>query len=97
MADFNDARYHMDTRGFPANREIWESIIAMPRWDGDEMVELTLYPIDLGFGAPSWVRGRPKLADAELARKIIEDLSSRSERFGTTIAFERGVGRVTLK
>lgn len=97
VADFNDARYDMDRRGFPANREIWESVIAMPQWEGDELVALTLHPIDLGFGTPSWERGRPKLADVQLARKIIDDLVSRSARFGTEIAFERGVGRVILK
>ena len=97
VADFNDARYDTDRRGFPANREIWESVIAVPSWEGDELTELTLHPIDLGFGAPRWERGRPKQANAELARKIIDDIVSRSERFGTEIAFENGVGRVILK
>jgi len=97
VADFNDARYDMGQRGFPANREIWESVIAIPRWNGDELVELTLHPIDLGFGGPTWERGRPKLADPELAAKIIEDLANRSERFGTEIVFQRGVGQVIVK
>lgn len=97
VADFNDARYDMDQRSFPANREIWEAVIAAPRWQGDELVELVLHPISLGFGQPRWVRGRPMLATGELAEKIIEDIRVRSEPFGTEIEFRNGTGRVKLK
>jgi poly-gamma-glutamate capsule biosynthesis protein CapA/YwtB (metallophosphatase superfamily) len=97
VADFNDARYDLDRRSFPANREIWEAVVAAPRWQGEELVELVLHPISLGFGQPRWVRGRPMLATGELAEKIIEDIRVRSERFGTEIEFRNGVGRVKLK
>ena len=97
VADFNDARYDMDKRSFPANREIWESVIAIPRWDDEELVELTLHPISLGFGTPRWERGRPMLADRALAEKIIEDLRVRSEPFGTEILLKNGVGVVKLR
>jgi poly-gamma-glutamate capsule biosynthesis protein CapA/YwtB (metallophosphatase superfamily) len=97
VADFNDARYDSDRRGFPANREIWEAVVAAPRWQGEELVELVLHPISLGFGQPSWVRGRPVLATDDLGEKIIEDIRVRSERFGTKIEFRGGVGRVKVK
>ena len=97
VADFNDARYDMDKRSFPANREVWEAVVATPRWQGEELVELVLHPITLGFGQPRWVRGRPMLATGELAQKIIEDIRARSEAFGTEIEFRNGVGRVKLK
>jgi poly-gamma-glutamate synthesis protein (capsule biosynthesis protein) len=97
VADFNDERYDMDRRSFPANREVWESVIALPRWDDGELIELTLHPIGLGFGTPRWERGRPMLADGELDAKIIEDLRIRSIPFGTVIVLENGVGVVKLK
>jgi poly-gamma-glutamate synthesis protein (capsule biosynthesis protein) len=97
VADFNDARYDMDRRSFPANREIWEAIIAVPRWQGKELAELVLHPISLGFGEPRWVRGRPMPATGELGRKIIEDIRVRSELFGTEIEFRDGVGIVKLR
>ncbi|MDX1480534.1 MAG: CapA family protein [Woeseiaceae bacterium] len=96
VADFNDARYDNDTKGFPAVPEIWEAVIAVPTFTNRELTELALYPIDLGFGLPRSVRGRPLLARPELAEKIIEDLRERSAPFGTEIEFRRGVGYVDL-
>jgi len=98
VADFNAARYRNETRGFPVNREIWESVVAMPTWDDGRLVSLELHPITLGFGEPAAVRGRPMLADRELGRKIIQDLIERSEPYGTTIAWDadRGIGLVRL-
>jgi len=96
VADFNDARYDMGRSGFPSRREIWESVIAMPRFRGGELVEVTLHPITLGFGAPAWVRGRPRLASGELGAKILKDLIDRSEPFGTHIEVKDGVGIIRV-
>ncbi len=96
VADFNDARYDFDKRGFPAQQEIWEAVVALPQWRDGKLVELTLQPITLGFGRPPAERGRPMLAEGELARKIIDDVTRLSKPFGATIVFENGVGRVQL-
>ncbi len=98
VADFNAARYDNDTRGFPANREIWESVVAMPTFEEERLVSLELHPITLGFGEPTPVRGRPMLADRELGRKIIQDLIDRSEPHGTAIEWDadRGIGVVAI-
>ena len=96
VADFNDRRYDNDKTGFPADREIWEAVVAMPRWQGKRLMELTLHPISLGFGRPRTERGRPMLADAALAQKILDDLAQRSVPFGTRIAVQGGVGSVVL-
>jgi poly-gamma-glutamate capsule biosynthesis protein CapA/YwtB (metallophosphatase superfamily) len=96
VADFNDARYNKDRRGFPATPEYWESVIAVPAWKGKELVAIKLYPISLGFGKPRTVRGRPLLAGADLSKKIIEDLQRLSKPFGTTIDFKDGIGIVRI-
>lgn len=96
VADFNDARYDFDKRGFPAQREIWEAVVATPQWRDGKLVDLTLQPITLGFGQAPAVRGRPMLAEGELARKIIDDVIRLSKPFGTEVVFENGVGRVVL-
>lgn len=96
LGDFNDARYKNDTEGFPAIPEIWEAVVAVPTFRGDELRELALYPISLGYGLPRQVRGRPVLARGELAEKIIGDLVNLSAPFGTEIEFRRGVGYVLL-
>ena len=96
VADFNDARYKNDTEGFPAIPEIWEAVIAVPKFRNRELVELALHPISLGFGEPRQVRGRPLFADDELGEKIINDLRRLSEPYGTEIEMRRGVGYVKL-
>ena len=96
VADFNDARYENDSTGFPALQENWEAIVAVPTFENRELTEIALYPIDLGFGRPRQVRGRPILADEDLSRKIIGDLQRLSEPWGTEIVMRRGVGYVKL-
>ena len=96
IADFNDRRYDNDRRGFPAQREIWESVVAVAEWDGKRLADLRLHPITLGFGQPRTVRGRPMLAGPELGRKIVDDVIRLSKPFGTTVVFEDGVGRIVL-
>jgi poly-gamma-glutamate synthesis protein (capsule biosynthesis protein) len=94
--DFNDRRYNFDKSGFPADRQIWEGVLAMPRWSGKSLKEILLYPVTLGFGQSRAKRGRPMLAEGDLAKKIIDDVIQYSTPFGTTVTFEGGVGRVTL-
>jgi poly-gamma-glutamate synthesis protein (capsule biosynthesis protein) len=95
--DFNDARYDFDKSGFPADRMIWEAFVAIPRFRGQHVSEIALYPITLGFGGSRSERGRPQLAEGELAQKILTDLVTLSQPFGTKVAVRNGVGYVQLQ
>ena len=97
VADFNDLRYEEDTKGFPTVPGIWEAVVAVPTFRNNNLSELALYPIDLGFGRSRQVRGRPLLAGSELSEKIIGDLQRLSEQYGTEIVMRRGVGYVQLE
>lgn len=94
--DFNDARYDADKSGFPADRLIWESVVAMPKFRGGELSELAFHPITLGFGQPRSVRGRPLFADGALGEKILRDLATLSAAMGTTITVREGIGYAEL-
>ena len=94
--DFNDRRYDFDKRGFPADREIWEGLLASPRWKDGKLVELKIHPVTMGFQTPRTVRGRPQLAEGEGAAKILGDLVRLSEPFGTTIDVTGAVATVRL-
>jgi len=96
VADFNAARYADDTKGFPTVPGIWEAVVAVPTFKDGKLAELALHPIDLGFGQPPQVRGRPVLAQPDLGEKIIGDLQRLSEPYGTEIVMRRGVGYVQL-
>jgi poly-gamma-glutamate capsule biosynthesis protein CapA/YwtB (metallophosphatase superfamily) len=95
--DFNDARYDFDKTGFPADRMIWEAFVAVPRFHGQQLSEIALYPITLGFGGARSERGRPQLAEGELGQKILNDLVTLSQPFGTKVSVRNGVGYVDLK
>jgi poly-gamma-glutamate capsule biosynthesis protein CapA/YwtB (metallophosphatase superfamily) len=97
VAEFNARRYENDTRGFPADREIWEGVVAVAAWRDRHLLELKLHPITLGFGAAPARRGRPMLAEGELAAKILKDLSDRSKPFGTSLQVAGGVASVALR
>ncbi len=95
--DLYDARFAMDdegnpTRGFPTDSIWYESVIAVPTFDGDRLVGLKLHPIELNYEAPRSQRGTPRLAPPDVGRKIIQRLAELSAAFGTTIAYQDGIG-----
>ena len=94
-ADYLDARYDKDRRSFPADREYWDSVMALTRWDGSRFVELQLHPITLGYQTSRPERGRPKLASAADAVRILDMMVTRSKPFGVTVTVRDGVGIVT--
>ncbi len=96
-SELYDARFGVDekgnpTTGFPTSPVWYESVIAVPTFQGEELVEMKLYPIDLGWQAPRSQRGTPRLADEETGRKIIERLAESSAAFGTRIEYQDGIG-----
>lgn len=97
VGDFNVRRYgEDDSRSFAGDELVFESVVAIPRFRGKQLVEVALYPISLGFGERSGRRGRPMLASPELGRKILDDLIELSKPMGTTITVRDGVGYVKL-
>jgi poly-gamma-glutamate capsule biosynthesis protein CapA/YwtB (metallophosphatase superfamily) len=94
-ADFYDARQR--TGGFPAQQQVWESVVPLVRYENGALASVELHPITLGFGLPRPQRGRPLLATGELARKIIADVQEYSTGYGTEIAFRDGVGVVRVR
>lgn len=94
--DFNDARYDFDKTGFPADQLIWEAVVAVPKFRGEQLIELAFHPITLGFGKPRSVRGRPQFAEGGLGQKILGDLVKLSEAMNTKITVRNGIGYVDL-
>lgn len=91
-ADLYDKRYKGGTVGFPSSPIWYESVIAVPSFKEGKIIDLKLYPLDLGQREPRSQRGTPFLADEAKARKIIEHLAELCEPFGTRIEFRNGIG-----
>jgi poly-gamma-glutamate capsule biosynthesis protein CapA/YwtB (metallophosphatase superfamily) len=78
----------------PAEREYWDSVAVITKWDGGKFVEAELHPITLGFQTPRSERGRPKLASGADATRILDMMIARSKAFGATVTVKNGVGIV---
>ena len=96
VADFDDARSDHDRKSFPGDRDMWRSVIATVRWRGRAVEDITLHPINLGFGRSRIDRGRPVIASGDLAREVIDEVAERSKPFGTQVTAENGLGHVVL-
>ncbi len=96
VADFFDARSANDTRGFPVNKSVWESVVAEVSFHPDHTLDkITLIPISLGYKEPRSQRGRPRLATSEQAKEIIDQITKLSTHYGTTVVWSNGEGVIS--
>jgi poly-gamma-glutamate capsule biosynthesis protein CapA/YwtB (metallophosphatase superfamily) len=79
--------------------EVWRSVVATCMFDADdELRSIELLPIVLDHSSEKDSREDrvPTPATGHLARRIIADLTKRSQRFGTAIAEADGIGKIDL-
>lgn len=79
----------------PANKE---SLLTASRFEGGKLVEVRLYPADLGQDGtrPISKVGNPSAASPEMARRVLEKVQVLSKPFGTRIAIENGIGVIRV-
>jgi poly-gamma-glutamate capsule biosynthesis protein CapA/YwtB (metallophosphatase superfamily) len=81
---------------FTDDEKYWITVTPRMVFEGDELKELTLHPIELGQCNPRSQRGRPMLADSTLGKKILGIIRKLSEPYGTKIKVRDNVGVVQL-
>ena len=90
--DYFDARSASGKHGFPSDPVFWQSVVAVCNYESGDLKEVLLYPIDIGFGLPIPQRGRPVMAQGQVAQDILKWLQKVSEPYGTQIKIEGEVG-----
>jgi poly-gamma-glutamate synthesis protein (capsule biosynthesis protein) len=95
-SDFLDARTGGGKKGHPSEPAYWENMFAVCRFDKKKLKEISIFPIDQGFGRPRPQRGRPLLAEGEVANRVIERVARLSQRYGTKVLNRDGVGVIEL-
>lgn len=78
-------RVQNDQVGFPADPRYWESVVPVLTYETGTLKGIELMPISLGWKEARHKRGRPRLAEGEEGRAILERFAGLSKPFGTTV------------
>ncbi|MGE3652364.1 MAG: CapA family protein [Reyranellaceae bacterium] len=78
-------RVRNDEVGFPADPRYWESVVPVLTFEDGALQGIELTPISLGGKEARHKRGRPRLAEGEEGRMILERFAALSRPFGTTL------------
>jgi poly-gamma-glutamate synthesis protein (capsule biosynthesis protein) len=95
-SDFLDARTSGGKKGHPAEPTYWENMFAVCEFVSRKLKEIRIHPIDQGFGRPRPQRGRPVLAEGEVAERVLERVARLSNRYGTKMAIRNSVGTISI-
>ncbi len=95
-SDFLDARTSGGKKGHPSDPAYWENMFAVCQFGAKRLKEIKIFPIDQGFGRPRPQRGRPLLAEGQVAERVIERVTHLSRRYGTRILTRDGVGIIEI-
>jgi poly-gamma-glutamate capsule biosynthesis protein CapA/YwtB (metallophosphatase superfamily) len=85
----------LDRTHQPDNKE---ALLTTSRYEEGKLVEVRLYPVDLGIDGtrPVSRNGQPLAASPEQALRILKLVQDLSKPFGTSIAIENGVGVISV-
>ena len=78
-------RVNNDQAGFPSDSRYWEAVVPELTYVSGALTGIELIPISLGWKEARHKRGRPRLAQGEEGRAILERFAALSKPFGTTI------------
>ena len=95
-SDFLDARTNGGKKGHPSDPAYWENMFPVCEFSGGKLKEIKIYPIDQGFGRPRPQRGRPVLAEGEVAERVIDRVTRLSRRYGTKISRRGEIGVIEV-
>lgn len=74
-----------------------ETILATSHFEGGKLVEIRLYPVDLGgTDRPVSLMGTPMTPSPEVAKRILTEMQDLSKPYGTTITIENNVGVIRI-
>ncbi len=95
-ADFYDKRSDEGKRGFPADPIYWQSVVAQIKFENGNLSSLDVVPIDMGYGKPRSMTGRPLIASGKTANQALSRIKELSEDMGTDVSIDGTRGIVTI-
>jgi len=87
------------SKGWTDKHEYWQTVTPVVTFKGDSIYEIKLIPVNLLFGKPKGVRGRPVLANRQTGRAIISNITTLSKPNNVQIRYkeEENVGIVQIE
>ncbi|MGH2900961.1 MAG: CapA family protein [Solirubrobacteraceae bacterium] len=85
-----------DAVPLPKDATLWETFVPLITFGDNGAQQMVLHPVACDMNAPRHARGTPMRATGADAQRIIDRVAKLSKPYGTTIAFEGGVGRVRI-
>jgi hypothetical protein len=70
----------------------YDSVFAECRYENGELTQVILHPLDEGYDLPQSQRGAPRVAHGASAQRILKQLQTLSQPFGTQISIEGELG-----
>ena len=95
-SDFINTRYRGGAAGHLADPAQWEQVAVICDYDDGRLSTIRLFPIELGHRLGRTRRGTPRLAERDVADRVLDRLARLSKPFGTVIDNVDGVGVITL-
>jgi poly-gamma-glutamate synthesis protein (capsule biosynthesis protein) len=71
-------------------------MFAVCEFNGGKLNQIRIHSIDQGFGRPRPQRGRPVLAQGEVADRVMNRVIRLSQRYGTKISRRADTGVIEL-
>jgi len=70
-------------KGSFAHAYTFQSVIAEARFDGNQLAEVKLHPVEMGYGDKLTTSGVPRVvSDEATAREILQQVSDQTAKFG---------------
>lgn len=88
-----DKKSNNGTKGLLYIREVMESVIPYWTMENGTLTEVSLYPIELGYGRKRHQSGFPEITKNE---NILNRLKELSKAYGTEIRVENGIGKIRI-
>jgi poly-gamma-glutamate synthesis protein (capsule biosynthesis protein) len=75
---------------------IYQSAIVVSKFDKNQLSEIRIYPIELGWERRDADRGSPRIASPEMAQTILKTQQKYSQEYGTKVEIEGNVGVIRI-
>lgn len=93
VGSYMDNRSKNGTVGYGVLENIWRAVMGAWTMEDGKVTQVQLYPITLGLNDKRPFKGLPRMSEDE---KTLEYLQQLSDRYGTKIRIENGVGYIDL-